>query len=66
MNTLRFEQDDEDYYILEGNDLYGLIHSQGRDNFYIVWNDDDIKIPEHGLDNAIRYVRKHYKEHKPI
>jgi hypothetical protein len=57
---------DDEIYIIQHGKLYGKILGQGRDNYYIVWEDDEIKIPEHTLNAAKDYVRKHYKEHTPI
>lgn len=56
----------DEIYITEDDLLYGKIIDMGADNYWIVWEDDEVKIPEHGLDNAIRYVKKHYNEHRPI
>jgi hypothetical protein len=63
---LQFDRYDNEIYIVDQGKLYGKIHCMERDNYYIVFEDDEVKIPEHTLNAAKDYVRKHYKEHTPI
>jgi hypothetical protein len=65
-NLLTFEQYGDEYYILLGDDLYGRIVDMGNDNFYIIWEDDNTKVPEHGLDNAKQYAQLNFKDHEPV
>lgn len=63
-DALTYEQFDDELYIIVNDNLIGRIINMERDNYYIIFEDDGIRIPEHGLDNAKRYVNKHYKEHE--
>lgn len=63
---MKLEQFIDEHYITEDDLLYGKITDMGADNYWLIWEDDQTKIPLHGFDNVERYVKKHYKEHRPI
>jgi hypothetical protein len=60
---ITYEQYDNEIYIVEGDDLLGRIYDMGRNNYFLIWEDTDIKIPFHGLGDVKQYVIKHYKDH---
>ena len=63
---IHIEQFGDEWYITAGDLLYGRIVDMDCGNYYIIWEDDEMKIPLHGFDSVERYVKKHYKEHEPI
>ena len=65
-NQLLFEKIDDEIYFSQRGLTYGRILDMGGNNWNIVFEDDDVKVPEHTLNAAKDYVRKHYKEHSPI
>jgi hypothetical protein len=63
MNLVKYE---DEWYIMDGDDLYGKVLDMERDNYWLIWEDDPlVRIPLHGFDDVERYVKKHYKEHEP-
>lgn len=65
-HSLTLEQFIDEWYITEGDLLYGRVIDMDRDNYYVKWEDEEVKVPIHGYDNVMRYVQQYYKDHKPV